>query len=149
VGCAASIRSRRSQHFSRLRRGFHHSRPLQQDFKKFGEAAFIFEILDENGNEEIEKAYIAKFNAMHPNGYNIREPTKPSYRISCEWNGNQYRSIREAAHDNDIYEHTLNLWIKKGYTCDADVPQKTLHQQRKEIQAWRDHLASFVNKKKD
>lgn len=48
---------------------------LARAVKKYGRDAFTHEILEENVFDEflseLEKAYIAKFNTIRPNGYNI------------------------------------------------------------------------------
>lgn len=45
IGSAHSFFKRRSAHFTSLRRGDHHSEPLQRSWKKHGESAFVFEPL--------------------------------------------------------------------------------------------------------
>lgn len=45
VGSAVNLRIRRSQHFTRLRHGKHHSRYLQNAWDKYGEDAFVFRVI--------------------------------------------------------------------------------------------------------
>jgi group I intron endonuclease len=47
VGSAADLTQRKAVHFTRLRHGKHASRHLQAAFKKHGEAAFSFSVLEE------------------------------------------------------------------------------------------------------
>jgi group I intron endonuclease len=135
VGEGVSLQARKNHHLSELRRGVHHSPQLQADFDLFGEYAFIFVMEDEDGTGK-EKEYIRKYNSMHPNGYNIREASHPSYKVPCDWNGKHYESRAAAARDNDLDAGALRKWVLMGCKCDADVPyQATLERNREEIQA--------------
>lgn len=46
VGSAVTIRSRRSHHLAYLRRGDHRNVKLQRAWTKYGESAFVFEVLE-------------------------------------------------------------------------------------------------------
>lgn len=46
------LESRKLQHFSELRRGAHHNKPLQAAFNKYGESAFVFEVLYQTATYE-------------------------------------------------------------------------------------------------
>jgi group I intron endonuclease len=46
VGSAVDPRRRKSDHFKCLRKGAHHSRHLQRAWNKYGEDAFVFEIIE-------------------------------------------------------------------------------------------------------
>ena len=46
VGSATNPRTRRNGHFRDLRNGIHHSRYLQRAYDKYGEDAFVFEIIE-------------------------------------------------------------------------------------------------------
>lgn len=48
VGSTVSLKTRKSGHFSKLRKGKHHSIILQRAFDKYGENAFFFSIIEEN-----------------------------------------------------------------------------------------------------
>lgn len=52
-----SLRERKNQHFSELRNQNHYNTQLQEDYNKYGESSFSFEILENNIDEEylIEK----------------------------------------------------------------------------------------------
>ena len=52
-----SLRERKNQHFSELRNQNHYNTQLQEDYNKYGESGFSFEILENNIDEEylIEK----------------------------------------------------------------------------------------------
>lgn len=47
VGSAVNVRIRKNQHFTRLRKGTHHSKYLQRAWDKYGEASFLFRIIVE------------------------------------------------------------------------------------------------------
>jgi group I intron endonuclease len=46
VGSAVNPRRRRNTHIQRLKKGTHHSRHLQNAWNKYGEIAFVFEIIE-------------------------------------------------------------------------------------------------------
>lgn len=46
VGSAKNIRKRWKLHRTHLRMGIHHNRPLQMAWRKYGESAFVFDVLE-------------------------------------------------------------------------------------------------------
>lgn len=80
---------RRDCHFASLRKGYHYNTDLQNDFDKYGESDFSFEIVEVINSQDIEvykdreRYWIAEFNAVS-NGYNVSsggnngEGTRPS-----------------------------------------------------------------------
>lgn len=52
VGSAVSLRRRRHQHFTSLRRGRHKNPHLQAAFNKYGESAFVFTVIEIVENKE-------------------------------------------------------------------------------------------------
>ena len=77
VGRAVDIQKRWNQHRHHLRAGNHHSRPLQHSWKKHGEAAFEFQILEITSlDEEVLMAREEYYMALHSSsvslgGYNL------------------------------------------------------------------------------
>lgn len=72
IGQSKNIHKRWSQHKRLLDHGTHHSYKLQNAWNKYGSESFEFEIIercDEENLNEIEIAYIKKFNAQKQ-GYN-------------------------------------------------------------------------------
>lgn len=76
VGSSVNLRKRKNGHLSTLRRGIHSSTHLQRAFNKYGEEAFVFEVLelcDVNELEDRETFWIKEKNANnHDYGYNSR-----------------------------------------------------------------------------
>lgn len=73
IGSSQRLATRRSQHFSDLRRGSHHSQKLQRSFTKHGETAFVFFVLEECGSERLlsqEQVAIDAFDSCR-RGYNV------------------------------------------------------------------------------
>lgn len=72
VGSSIDCRSRRKDHLFRLRKGSHHNKEMQKEFRQFGENAYQFSVLEKVENEEklieLEQYYI---DLMQPE-YNIR-----------------------------------------------------------------------------
>lgn len=70
-----SFGDRRDVHFAMLRNGKHHSKLLQDDYNKYGENNFLFEIIEEVYSDisddyyNREKFYIEKFDSFN-SGYN-------------------------------------------------------------------------------
>lgn len=76
VGSSKNIRCRLNQHRHSLRQGTHHSVLLQRAWKKYGEAAFEFSVLESVADESKlfgrEQVFIDRFDSAHPSkGFNI------------------------------------------------------------------------------
>lgn len=77
IGYASiSLGDRRDSHFACLRNGYHFNKKLQEDFDKYGEENFSFEVVEVIEDKDIdtfkekEKFYIEKYNSIEE-GYNI------------------------------------------------------------------------------
>lgn len=80
VGSSVNVRQRWHAHRSRLRRGSHHSRRLQRAWTKYGEAAFVFEVVLTCAPSELascEQAEIDRRDAYRY-GYNGRPKAEHS-----------------------------------------------------------------------
>lgn len=76
IGSAANIRKRFNQHRSDLGNGNHTNRYLQNSWNKYGEDAFVFDVLEIVNNKanllEREQSYLDTFQTFAPNdGFNI------------------------------------------------------------------------------
>ena len=76
VGSTVSFQARQHEHLYKLRRGRHHSAPLQNAWNKHGEAAFFFEVLevvsDVAGLVTSEQAWIDRLQAAdRAKGFNV------------------------------------------------------------------------------
>ena len=74
VGSSVNLNRRKNKHFYKLRHNMHANLKLQNAFNKYGETAFIFEIIeivdDKHQLLNREQYYIDKYNVVQE-GYNI------------------------------------------------------------------------------
>ena len=79
IGSAFNFKVREKRHFNQLRKGKHHSVLLQRAFDKYGEENFVFEIVYEAKEEELnkedllklEQKYLDELKPFAPIGYNV------------------------------------------------------------------------------
>lgn len=76
IGSAMSIQRRWTAHLNALRRGGHNNLHLQNAFDKYGEAAFVFEVLEDTEPENLIVCEQHYFDTLNPE-YNI-SPTAGS-----------------------------------------------------------------------
>jgi group I intron endonuclease len=79
IGSSTNVNSRINSHKSLLRRGKHHSMPLQMAYNKYGVDSFYFYIIDYCCVDKIldvEKHYIDFYKSVAPLGFNIEENPK-------------------------------------------------------------------------
>lgn len=75
IGQSKDIEKRWQEHDNLLKKGKHHSKSLQKDYNKYGDAFFIKEIIklypyyDKNTLNKIENFYICYYNSYYK-GYN-------------------------------------------------------------------------------
>lgn len=71
-----SFGDRRDTHFACLRNGYHFNKELQNDFVKYGEDSFVFDVVEVINSDDIEiykereQYYIKEYNAVE-SGYNL------------------------------------------------------------------------------
>lgn len=128
IGQTNKFNRRKTEHFIKLKKGWHHSRKLQNAFDKYGIEAFYIEPIEDNIEKSLicerEKYWISVFNSFH-NGYNHtsgEDGLPPPPNKNCTWNGIKYKSIREAAEAWGVNVYTMYSRIEKGYTKEEDVP---------------------------
>lgn len=96
VGSSAYVMSRKSKHMQALRRNAHENLHLQRAWNKYGEGAFVFEVLERCERDvcfEREQYWI---NTLCPQ-YNIRKTADPKGPLSAETR----QRIREARFAGD------------------------------------------------
>jgi group I intron endonuclease len=74
IGSSSDLHNRQRDHYAKLRIGKHRNPHLQSAFKKHGEHAFIFEVLelcDKSALIEREQYYLDTLQPFAPNGFNI------------------------------------------------------------------------------
>jgi group I intron endonuclease len=78
VGASSNIKARLSAHKTQLRAGRHHCKPLQEDWKIFGEDSFDFKVLELSDGKNfvlVERKYIKSFAALNNDClYNLKIP---------------------------------------------------------------------------
>lgn len=110
IGSAQNFNRRKSGHFSLLRRGKHYNIHLQRAFDKYGEASFIFNVLENCSEEDLiirEQWYFDNFN--------------PEYNIAPTAGNSLYRKhtkesiekIRQSSIERKDSEATKNA-LEKG-----------------------------------
>lgn len=126
VGQTIDVNRRKKTHFQLLKSGKHTNRKLQSSFNKWGQKHFFFEVLEycvsQDTANEREKHWIAFYDSVRK-GYNLTEGGNDGTHLGrkCIWNGIEYVSTADAARANNVEKVTLTRWLKKGYTCLADV----------------------------
>lgn len=43
---------------------------------------------------------------------------------TCSWNDKEYPTMKQAATATGYFYHTMRMYIRRGFTCDADVARK-------------------------
>lgn len=82
IGSSSDLQARRRYHFGRLRRGVHSNAYLQHSFDKYGEKAFVFEILE---FVEIDKLLISEQKLLDTNPeYNLVMIAGPMFRLGSK-----------------------------------------------------------------
>jgi GIY-YIG catalytic domain/NUMOD3 motif len=74
IGSAVDFERRWWMHQSQLRRGVHHSKPLQNSWKKHGEDAFVFEIRERVPEADLlaaEQRHLDEVQPFGKSGYNV------------------------------------------------------------------------------
>jgi predicted GIY-YIG superfamily endonuclease len=129
VGMTNGFPRRKLDHFHHLLNNIHHSTKLQNSFNKYGRTAFEWSIVEtcvsREDAESAEIKWIAHFDSKR-NGYNMTEGG--DYNNShkpCVWNGVEYPSQKEAATALGVSNGTINYRLRRGYTCDSDMPRTT------------------------
>ena len=74
IGQTVDYEKRKASHIRALNAGYHRNRYLQSSWCKYGAEKFCFSFIqscDTQSLNELEKAYIANYNSLAPNGYNL------------------------------------------------------------------------------
>ncbi len=132
VGKTNNYEKRKKEHVRELKRGCHHSPKLQRAWNKYagknGERVFNAKIIESGISadkiDKHERYWIARYDSYR-NGYNCT-PGGDGRGVQGKptpWNGVQYPSQSAAARAKGVALTTMQRWIAKGYTCDADVPE--------------------------
>ena len=74
IGKSVDISKRWDRHKAELRNGHHNNKHLQMAWDRYGEESFSFDVLEYANRDklnELEMAYISKYDSFGENGYNI------------------------------------------------------------------------------
>lgn len=102
IGSSRDCERRKSEHFSRLRRGAHINKRLQSAWDKYGEANFeftvIFTVLDQSALESVEQCFLDEHKVVEV-GYNFA----PTAGNTAGWKASEETRCRmsEAAQRRD------------------------------------------------
>lgn len=121
IGSAKDLHIRLHLHKSKLKKGIHHSRYLQNSFNKYGAEAFKFEILEECSHEillEREQHYI---DTLDPQ-YNMR--SRAQSNLGHKWNEESRRKISVDRRKGPIYEYDLSGRFIREWTCALEASKE-------------------------
>lgn len=135
IGSSVNLNSRKTTHFSTLRKGIHKNPKLQNSYNKYGENAFIFEVLeyvnDNNSLLDREQFYINKYNSV-TEGYNILEKAGNSLGYKHSPEVRELISKRQKGEGNYFWgkhlsnEHKARISVgNKGKKHSIDAIKKT------------------------
>lgn len=120
IGQSVDILDRWRRHISELNLGYHHNDYLQKSWNKYGYDNFMFTILEECSETQLndkERFYIEKYNTLDRNyGYNLKDGGQDHNRYADETK----ERIREA--------------VKASY----DDPNRRLIQRENALKQWSD-----------
>lgn len=120
VGSAVNVRRRWAAHRRELRRGVHPNRYLQASWRKHGEGAFSFAVVEFVGDPallaEREQAWMDSLRSSERSrGFNL-SPTAYSI-LGYRFNDDQRRNVSDAASGKPkTAEHRARLWANRCVT---------------------------------
>lgn len=127
VGRTIDPKRRKLHHFSNLRINAHHNHYLQNAFNAYGEAAFVFEVIETGiSSDDInarESLWVSEYERQG-GCYNLTGGgDEPVYSRCepCTWNGIEYGSIAEAARACGVCSATMQDRLSGGAACDDDL----------------------------
>ena len=139
IGQSYYLNKRKNDHLSKLRRNQHDNVYLQNSFNKYGEDAFVFEVLeycDKTKLNTLERYYIRKFKTNQRRfGYNQTDGGDNPPLLTGEKNS-RYR------HDVHKYEDNICIQYKKGtsvnqlsldYNCNTETIKRILEKHNIDI----------------
>ena len=123
IGLSSDIQRRWYEHKSDLRNNRHVNIYLQRAWNAYGEEAFKFYVVELCDPSELcdkECYYIEKYRTLSSEcGYNLTsggENSSTSNKpVICLCTGQTYKSIRDAARENNVAEITMIDWCRKRY----------------------------------
>jgi hypothetical protein len=155
------MEQRRKGHLAMLRRGRHSNQVLQDAFNQYGQAAFVFAILEENVNPYRETHWIKELNTLAPNGFNIRvedqKAVSPPWRMVDAFSHMKFDvsdpvqasirvqlvsviSVLAQAHVEDI-DNVIN---SSAWVVSSSVPAALTGLDKAEIQAVTDRTVAAI-----
>lgn len=120
IGSSKSIRSRWHGHRDLLRKGKHHSRYLQNAWKKYGEGAFEFRVLGDCGFEELlrkEQQYMEAFKPVFNVASTARVIDDPGIRAKMLASLRARCSLMTHCPHGHLYDEKNTYRDKRGKRC--------------------------------
>ena len=141
VGKSSNIASRWSGHRRSLRKGQHHSNHLQKAWDKYGEGAFVFEILHLEDDPvmlaKMECHFVLSMGTMdRDRGYNLNLVTPASYVASPETRAKLSR-IQSALQTEELRKHLSD--VQRGVPK-SDESKKKMSDVWHDTHKWSDEL---------
>lgn len=118
IGQSTNIADRWRRHISELNMGLHHNDYLQKSWIKYGQEMFLFYILEECGETQLndkERYYIEKYNTLdRDKGYNLKSGGQDFNSFSDELKNKMSVSIKKTYSDPNRRkiqsENALKQW---------------------------------------
>lgn len=121
IGSAVNLEKRWKRHLGELRSGKHHNIILLNAFKRYGEANFVFEIIESVDRDELvlkENEYLLRLSPFGKNGFNI---SKESRGANYEHNPNKDLISKKISKSktgknlSSIHKEQISKTLKKYY----------------------------------
>jgi group I intron endonuclease len=131
IGSTVNLRSRAKAHRTCLRGGYHHSKKLQRAWNKYGENAFVFEVMEccaASRLDSLEGPVIAAYDVVRL-GYNMLY--EPSGDVDKRTHGAEARSRISKALTGRVLPETVKAKLR-GQIISQETRQKL-------SQAWKPH----------
>lgn len=143
IGSALSLSRRKREHLSRLIKGTHNNRYLQRSFNKYGNDAFVFEIIEYCNFKDLiarEQFYIDKFETCNPEcGFNLAPTAGSSLGLKRTKVQITRQIVARGAklfHAYDKDKNYIGSWVNKKQ-CAADLGLKPSSANVIECLAWK------------
>jgi group I intron endonuclease len=135
IGSAKRLRRRAVNHISDLRQGKHHNPPLSKAWAKYGGEAFLFEVLESCGINELYAREQAWMDALRPE-YNAKPNAEPGW-LGQKMPREAVEKMRQALKGRALSaQHKKNIGnARRGQKRPAEVAKRIADSLRENRQA--------------
>lgn len=119
VGQSINIENRWKQHLNELRNNKHNNEGLQEDFLKYGEVNFNFEVIAKCEPEALnmlESYYVKKYDNLNKS-YNIMRGGGGRYKASVELTPDEYRIVQKFKENEKLDYIKINAYLNLVKVC--------------------------------